>query len=101
MLSTLFYRHELKMKFPVVPVFVLIILSCFVSTIWLISSGEKAAQPLTWSFLINFHNDSVKHKNTNNVYRFEADNGASNPYRYEQPSLTHIADSGHSPQCIE
>ena len=60
------------MKFPVLPVFVLILFSCFISAIWFISSSEKDTRPETWSSFIYTHGfDSGKYKKTDNFDSYE------------------------------
>ena len=69
----MFYDYEKKMKFPVVPVFVLILLTCFASAIWFISPKDKQNQPETWSAFIYTHGyDSGKYKKTDHFNNYDS-----------------------------
>ncbi len=64
--------HLIKMKFPVVPVFILILFTCVVSAIWFISPSDKNTGPKTWSaFIYNHGYDSGKYKKTDNFGSYE------------------------------
>ncbi|ABM23471.1 MULTISPECIES: hypothetical protein [Shewanella] len=61
------------MKFPVVPVFILILFTCFASAIWFISPDSKDDHHQTWSSFIYTHGyDSGKYKKTDNFDHYDA-----------------------------
>lgn len=61
------------MKFPVGPVFVLILLTCFASAIWVVSHHNKKNQPETWTSFVYYHGyDSEKYKKNDNFNSYES-----------------------------
>ncbi|MGL5359947.1 MAG: hypothetical protein ACRDBI_09580 [Shewanella sp.] len=61
------------MKFPVVPVVVLLLLTCFASAIWAIYVVDRPLRQQTWSSFIYTHGyQSGKYKKTDNFNSYNS-----------------------------